>query len=772
MAYTTFLLSEISAVDASQQSVLECCITLESVFTEVCESLSIKHETRLPVPAPDIVYENTLGKEDDEILHLVQSIGLNDILLAEEIIDESDDLDWYFNDTDLSANQPIQEAFNVDNLIGSEVSDEGSFWCKRGENKQISENNSDNSRSSHSVTSKVSDRKEVELSLSKFSLPIFSDAWFAYGLQHCFQWEFEFNLESGINAPHPDYRHPISLEAHLLTVTELDIALPMRLAMIAATALWKQTTDNTNSSLDMRSQEYHNKTSARSDSYSDDLNVNCQNDENNYREDDIEFKRNSGNKKSNFSFETLENSRSFADELRTESEYNYYSFLNELSIDDLIVHTVCGVPSKYSTCIPESLVCSCKKNVVGQSMDIVQNVRDVNTIWADQKYRENGDEMDMGREQKGRDGYNTNVRERKHEYYSLRREKVITFFGVAVVDTGWGTDGFDSGDFGEGAGASLQAHAIRHTFVKSPSLTSSNNNIKFNNSKININTTKTDGSNIDQIYSRELMENNRIESSDSIYLRKSIGILKKLKINVLFCSRSFCSIKLIDACISSGIAVFPLSSQELISLSILINAEIVGDILDLEPDSRGQCVNVQLFPFLSVRASEISRREKVEKSSQKKEKRGMNESEDSDEILIKISRVLHCTNEEEKKSSVINKNNVTCFNSPAIFVSNAGMKNAVLSSASAPSSFLSSRSTSPHSMISNKEISQCPTQSNIASVIISAPTSALTRTLTDRFYRCLHRLRAVVQGAGVMPGAGKKHKYFLSPIFSHTMYPC
>ena len=90
--------------------------------------------------------------------------------------------------------------------------------------------------------------------------------------------------------------------------------------------------------------------------------------------------------------------------------------------------------------------------------------------------------MDVGRKQKGRNGYNSKLHENEneheneheHEYYSPRKEKMVTFFGVAVVDIGWGTNGFDSGDFGEGIGASLQAHAIRHTFVQSPSLTSSN----------------------------------------------------------------------------------------------------------------------------------------------------------------------------------------------------------------------------------------------------------------------------------------------------------
>ena len=223
--------------------------------------------------------------------------------------------------------------------------------------------------------------------------------------------------------------------------------------------------------------------------------------------------------------------------------------------------------------------------------------------------------------------------------------------------------------------------------------------------------------------------------------------------------------KLVDACISSSISIFPLSSQELRSLSILINTEIVGDILDLEPDSRGQCVNVQLFPFLSVWASETLQKERVGKSSQKKEAKEKDESEDDDEILVKISPVLHYTNEEEKESSVINIDNATCTNYPAVFQSTAGLEDSYLSSTSAASSLLFSSSTSPHSVIGNKEIKQCPTQSNIASVIICAPTSALTTTLADRFYRCLHRLRAVVQGAGVMPGAGMKYKYCFHLFF-------
>jgi hypothetical protein len=42
----------------------------------------------------------------------------------------------------------------------------------------------------------------------------------------------------------------------------------------------------------------------------------------------------------------------------------------------------------------------------------------------------------------------------------------------------------------------------------------------------------------------------------------------------------------------------------------------------------------------------------------------------------------------------------------------------------------------------------------IVSVIVTSPTEGQTAALLDRFYRCLHRLRAVFQGGGVMPGAG------------------
>ena len=180
-------------------------------------------------------------------------------------------------------------------------------------------------------------------------MPVCSDAWFAYGLQHCFQWEFEFNLQSGnghsnasdndestvkkndyansvsvsaakimiADVPHPYCRLPISLGTDLLR--ELDIALPMRLAMVAATALWQRKIDSTISSHDMQSHELCNKSAERNIVFSDDRNVICHNDKNDYRKDGTKFKTNSGNKKSKFSSETLENSLSFADELRTES---------------------------------------------------------------------------------------------------------------------------------------------------------------------------------------------------------------------------------------------------------------------------------------------------------------------------------------------------------------------------------------------------------------------------------------------------------------------
>ena len=150
-------------------------------------------------------------------------------------------------------------------------------------------------------------------------MPVCSDAWFAYGLQHCFQWEFEFNLQSGnghsnasdndestvkkndyansvsvsaakimiADVPHPYCRLPISLGTDLLR--ELDIALPMRLAMVAATALWQRKIDSTISSHDMQSHELCNKSAERNIVFSDDRNVICHNDKNDYRKDGTKF---------------------------------------------------------------------------------------------------------------------------------------------------------------------------------------------------------------------------------------------------------------------------------------------------------------------------------------------------------------------------------------------------------------------------------------------------------------------------------------------------
>ena len=184
---------------------------------------------------------------------------------------------------------------------------------------------------------------------------------------------------------------------------------------------------------------------------------------------------------------------------------------------------------------------------------------------------------------------------------------------------------------GEGAGASQQAHMLNHTYVSTykstPKNTSnfipnsnptiSNNlkndsNLKNNEESkdLNVNAADSGGSStrVPNNNNENDKNNNNChdekESSDSIYLKNSIKLLKKLGVTILFCSQSFCSNKLLDACLSASIAVFPLTPKELYTVAILTQSEIVGDILDLELDSVGDFLSVKLLPFLSVRARE------------------------------------------------------------------------------------------------------------------------------------------------------------------------
>ena len=835
MAYTTFLLMEILAVDASQHSVSECCLTLESIFTEICESLRIKPEVQSPTPPYAANCGSSLAAYDGDTFCIAPTTRISDTLLANETSNQGDDLDWFFNDGNQSADAPPAAAISsADNKCNYMYRNERNNSYNCDDSKCMPNDNSDNSSTSTtsgSNGSSICDRKEDDSLSSYIRLPLFSDVWLAYGLQHCFQWEFEFNLntkkyntptgndsnrcsrdirdsnntipnssEKGINSKslNHDENGPNVVEPGSLI--DLDIALPMRLAIEAATTLWRQSLNNTNMNTNANTNTKEKILATHTAQFQEEYNENVDNNINNngnYADDFLSSSsssihkyhrgRNEQNKnlknpekdeydKSKFSFHTMNNMVDFNDRYKADNDndYDYYSFLNELNLDDIVVHTVCGVPSKYSVCKPDTLISSCKKNLVGNSIDLVREKRSKSLV------------VD-------------------------KKDALTTFYGIAIVDTGWETDQFDSGDIGEGAGASQQAKTIRHTHIKSPSFS-----FNMSNNHDNDNDSNKNNNNLND----NKVNNKENESSDSLYLKKSINLLKKLNISLLFCLKSFSSLKLIDACKSASIAIFPLSSIELKTISYLIDCEIVGDILDLEPDSRGNCINVLIFPFLSVRSDEKIKKEMKNSGKRghdsgarqgKKENISINES-DNDEIFIGFSKVFQSVRTGKKKkeknnldeiddlysggrhqSTELQRNNISrdknnftssqrsdipstmpssshphssCFSQSSPPSSSSSSPPPSASSASSASS-CSSPSTPPqfNSLISSSIYNKNQSNTNIVSVIITAPTSAQAATLADRFYRCLHRLRGLIQGAGIMPGAGKEYYYCILHCF-------
>jgi hypothetical protein len=306
----------------------------------------------------------------------------------------------------------------------------------------------------------------------------------------------------------------------------------------------------------------------------------------------------------------------------------------------------------------------------------------------------------------------------------------IMFQGVAVVDTGWGTDAFDSGAMGEGAGASIEAHKLNYLHVKSE-VTSS---VPMCEDRSSVRTSSLEGDGVcvgDLKKDKMTAEEEANETSDSVYLVRSVSHVQQLGVTALCCSEAFCSQKLLDAFNSKGIAVFPLSARNLQIVADLAGAEIVGDILDLKAQCTGGPLCISVHPFLSIRASDSVRKVGTQEVLNKEGTTVTRQRED-DEVLVEFSRRRAC---EMTGSSYCASN---------------GEKSRV-------GHVHRSRGVDVRSDKSDSdEQTKINAHTTVTSVIIASPTEAQTAALKDRFLRCLHRLRGVVQGAGVMPGAGEE----------------
>ena len=637
--------------DVSPESIAYSAFIVEAVFVDICQSLRGNFEC---------------SSQDRSFVDDQKSASTYDASFTEYCVDHGcsevpisnhatiNDIDWFFDNDDL-----------LDEIITSPP--------EKYQEYSITQLPLDPLINDCIVSTGAESR--VGAARSAFSEPAHSDLWLALGLQHCFAWEFELdNLKSiekqlsrGSTSPSgsfhlsqdiPDNGSGGTLQSETDYLREKGVALPMRLAMQAAKSLWIN-------ELSMRQPKEI--TEGVHDAADDRLQV--PEKSNSYKKQSDNRKELSNDMKSS-TFLITESARIFAVDHKggEEEEYDYYSFSSELSLDDLVIHTIAGVPSSYCNVYPGSLLSSCKKEAV------IKNF------------------------------------ERKSSGEGMSRVNVmsgtsIVFHRVAVVDTGWGTDAFDSGVMGEGAGASIEAHKLNYLHLKSKIISPTSTCKDASSDRIS-SSARDHGMCVDDVGKdgNDIMTPQEAanETSDSVYLVNSVSHMQQIGVSALCCSDAFCSQKLLDAFNSKGIAVFPLSARHLQTVAQLAGAEIAGDILDLQSECIGGPLCISVHPFLSMRASDSVNKVRSKDFINKGGTFVTRQRED-DEVLIEFSRYQ----EYGKSYPDVHLNTDTCATVA------------------------------------------------VTSIIIASPTEAQTATIKDRFLRCLHRLRGVVQGAGVMPGAGE-----------------
>lgn len=759
LAYTTFLLSEILSIVYSPESVAESCVILESIFSQITSALVIRSDEASTAHACTVDLD--VGELSKPLID-TSANSCNNAVASDGDVLSCDEVDWFFHD-----DVPVREV--------QVLSHSGNIGCSHltdSEQNELSQSivgadNTDNgddvqkARVSPTVSCEAMNATTYAIRDDKIEGNVLhSDVWLAYGLQHCFNWEYEheFNYapthqnETTINQPNIDKNDvksdklPLSVESP----RKIDVALPMRLAMIAAESLWGEK---------KKKSRYSDQNNHENDSENADLSSNTSNKSG----DNCDFGKSISESKTfppSYSIST--SARLFA-ERASDTEYNYFSFLEELSLDGLTVHTVSGVPSRYSDVRAGSLICKCKRNIVTKCLDMVHR-----TLNEDTK--------------------STYVLSERMSQDNKSNTPYYVFNGVAVVDTGWDTADFNSGIMGEGSGASIQAHKLNHVRTRTVRTTTEGSDMNSaldsscankmeefersedlknivehkngisndNGDKLEINSKNGNkAKSVDDTKQsfNSVYEN---ESSDSVYLMKCVALLTSLNVSVLFCTAAFCSSKLLDACESRSIAVFPMTTIELNALSRLCGAEIVGDILDLVQHSIGGSIQIRLLPFLSIRGNENIMKNGRQQGGNMKG-RFARENED-DEVLLDISKVLHYEKEKKKKKDCHeekrNLNNCSRNTNANTIASEHGNE---LNSAISDNEI----HVDDHSRLHwNDSVEEECSSYRTVSVIIAAPTDAQTSAVSDRFLRCLHRLRAFIQGAGVMPGAGERSDWY------------
>lgn len=230
----------------------------------------------------------------------------------------------------------------------------------------------------------------------------------------------------------------------------------------------------------------------------------------------------------------------------------------------------------------------------------------------------------------------------------------------------------------------------------------------------------------------------------SSYVQRMCTVLKYQKVQLLLCYAGMMTTNLVDCLAAHNIAVLPLQTeQELNSATEITGAEIVDDIAALQDCDVGYhsvCIqHILELPQVNVKYKppNISHSESVD-----------NEQEELciGGLRINAEGILQVGGDGEHQCLV-----------------------AVSRVPSAPETQSTTLSPGfrPHTMhdvheVDSKTIGdghwECDGGSGPVCVLICAPTAIMTQAITDRFYRCLHRLRAVAEakdgGCAVLPGAG------------------
>ena len=224
----------------------------------------------------------------------------------------------------------------------------------------------------------------------------------------------------------------------------------------------------------------------------------------------------------------------------------------------------------------------------------------------------------------------------------------IYYSRVAVVNSS-----LYAGEYGEGGGSSQQASMISHLWLDSQ-LTGL--------------------------------------SSEDVYIQRLRTLLLDLKVQLLLVHDVMSSGRIEDTCSLLGVSILKLNAYHLETIALMIDATVVGDVLELTLDAIGSrdliATHLECSPLYYNEESAWSRNTTNESNVQ---------------IIIELR-------------------------------------------------LATTHVTTDHSKEAYRDAYQAPI--NTVSIIVASPTITTTADLKDRTLRCLHRLRTFFSGGKVMPGAG------------------